>query len=72
MCSSTANLPIRWFKGVPTTYWNEQQYRVAVHLWKGKYRYKITCKECRKNYKGEAFTLFTVVAEWRKLKPCHH
>jgi len=72
MSSPTANLPIRWFKGIPTTYWEEQPFRVAVHLWKGRFRYKITCLECRKNRKGEAFTMQIIVKNWKELLPCQH
>ena len=72
MSSITANLPIRYFKGIPTTYWNEDCFRIAVHLWKGRFRYKITCLECRRNTKGEAFAMQTIVKNWKELIPCNH
>jgi hypothetical protein len=72
MCNSVANLPIRWFKGVPTTYWTEGDYRVSVHLWKRKYRFKITCLKCRKNMKDESSTLINIKNMLKDLKLCHH
>lgn len=66
------NPPVQYVCGLPVAKWQEGSLKILAMLRGRKFKYKITCTECRKTERGEVFFLATINEKIKELISCQH